>query len=674
MADISSASPRKGLIIVLVEDHPKAILLLRAGRKRAQERNCKWRAVYIETPAHIRTKEDSTQERILRMLTAAEQLGGESEQISAPTLEKGVQMLCEREQKWLEMLVIGSTEARKPISLRASPWLRAVRVASVHTQVEVVPLFGPIYRQTLLERFRDSHFPLRYIAYALMSVSVALVGAYAMEHLLPPALFRVNEHNVALLFMIACAFTAGRYGLLPGLVASVASFLTMNIYYSVPYGELKIDSITDMLNMAIFLSAALLISLFTSQTRRLAETAAQRELSTQVLFTLYRIASEAFSREQAIEKLQRHLERVLEVDVAFFLPPVLSPDQIEPAAPESINLSEFDRKALDVCWRDTKTTGLASPYNPGTQWRFEPMVAASGEIGAIAVRPRHNRRMSAWFGKMLTAIADQTANVLEHIELEKSMEATRIREEREKLRSMLLSSVSHDLKTPLAGIIGALSVHQSLGTRLAEAKRNELLESSLEEAQRLDGFINNILEMTRLETGNITFKQEWHSASIMVQSVCKRLRHRLKTRELKVTPIPADIEVYMDVVMTEQVLQNIIDNASKYTPENTIVEVECKVIEGKGFAFIVRDHGPGLPTSQLNKVFDKYARIEKRDSKIAGTGLGLAISRAIIEAQGGWIKAENHPGGGAIFTFCLPLWREQPSNALTEARAYAVPK
>lgn len=674
MPDLPSAAPRKNLIIVLVEDHPKAILLLRMARKRATERNCKWRAVYVETPARLRNKDEGTQERILRLLTTAEQLGGESEQVEAASLEKGMEMLCAREQQRLDLVILGSTESHSRFSrFKASPWIRTVRSASMRTQVEIVPLSGPLYRARLTERLRLRNFRARYILYALASVGVALLGASLLERALPPALFRINEHNIALLFMTACAFAASRFGLLPGLIASVLSFLTVNYYYTIPYNTVKVDTVTDVLNMAIFLFAALLISLFTSQTRGYAENAAKRELGTQVLFTLYRIASEAFSRQQAIEKLQRRLERMLDVEVAFFMPPVLNPDRIEASAPENLVLSEADRKALEVCWRDTKTTGVASPYNPGTQWRFEPMVAASGEIGVIGVRPHKKNRMDAWFGKLLTAIADQTANILEHIELERSMEATRIREEREKLRSMLLSSVSHDLKTPLAGIIGALSVHQSLGSRLAESKRNELLDSSLEEAQRLDGFINNILEMTRLETGNITFKQEWHSAAVMVDSVCKRLRHRFKTRELIMRPIPRDIEAYMDVVMTEQVLQNILDNACKYTPEGTPIEVEADATPGKGFTVSVRDHGGGLPENQLTQVFDKYARIEKRDSQVAGTGLGLAISKAVMEAQGGWVKAENHPGGGAVFTFCLPQWRTV-AQLITEERSYAVPK
>jgi two-component system sensor histidine kinase KdpD len=137
-------------------------------------------------------------------------------------------------------------------------------------------------------------------------------------------------------------------------------------------------------------------------------------------------------------------------------------------------------------------------------------------------------------------------------------------------------------------------------------------------------------------------------------------------RTLIVRPIPPDIEVFMDVVMTEQVLQNILDNACKYTPEGTAIEIECRMAE-RGFTCSVRDHGPGLPPQELTKVFDKYARIEKRDSQVAGTGLGLAISKAVMEAQKGWVKAENHPDGGAVFTFCLPQWRSV-STIITEGK------
>jgi two-component system sensor histidine kinase KdpD len=669
MAAVSGTPSSNNLVLVLVEDHPKAILLLRTARKRAQERNGKWRAVFVETPLQHKHADDDSQERILRLLTMAEQMGGESEHLEVASTKDGLELLCAREEPRLSLVIIGNAGKNGAFSrFKMVPWIHTVHTISQRTQVEIVPLSGPLYQQSFLEKIHWRSIRPRYLGYALLSVAGAAICASILERTLPPALFRINDYNIASLFMISCAFVAGKYGLLPGLVAAITGFLTLNYYFTVPYHALKIFTVTDTLNMVLFLSAALLIALFTSQTRGYAEKATKRELGTQLLFTLYRIASTSSSRKQAIEKLQRRLERMLDIDVAFFMPPVLNPERIELAAPENIELGEADRRALDTCWRDTKTTGIASSYDQGTSWRFEPMVSSGGEIGIIAVRPRKKMRMDAWFGRLLTAIADQTANVLEHIELERSMESTRIREEREKLRSMLLSSVSHDLKTPLSGIIGALSVHQSLGDRLTLEKRNDLIDSSLEEAQRLDSFITNILDMTKLESGNIKFKQEWYSAQSMIDSVRKRLAHRLKRRKLMVHPIPSDLEVFMDVVMTEQVLQNILDNACKYTPEGSTIEIACTVDPAKGFICSVRDHGKGLPPEKIDQAFDKYARLQKQDSQVAGTGLGLAIAKSVIDAQKGWITAGNHPEGGAMFAFCLPQWRCLPMTVAEEKK------
>lgn len=662
------------LIIACIEDHPKAIMLLHMARKRAQETGRKWRAVFVETPSDLQQAQNGGRERMLRLLTLAGQMGGDTVHMEASSIEKGLTSLLEKEGKNISLVIIGSVEGKSWLDRwRTMPWIRTVQTASQYTQVEVVPLSGQPYHRSIAEKLHLHSIRLQDFIYALLAVGVAYLAAFVLESLLPPALFRINEQNVALLFMIACAFAAGRFGLMPGLLASVASFAAVNYTTIAPYHQISIASVTDFLSMGLFLSAALLISLFTSQTRDYGREAGRRELSTQALFTLYRIASEAFSREYALEKLQRKLEHMLEADVAFFLPPTLNPRRIDPAFPPGLKLGEADRKALDGCWNEMKTTGVAAPFNPGTAWRFELMMSPAGEIGVIGVKPRDRTKVDAWFGQMLTAIADQTAGVLEHIELERSMGETRIREEREKLRAMLLSSVSHDFKTPLAGIIGALSVHRSLGEKLMPQKRAELIEAAIEEAQRLDSFITNILDMTRLESGNIQFHQEWHSMDASIKNVLKRLQHRCSKHHVIAHPSLPGIEAYMDAMMIEQVLQNILDNACKYTPADTRIEILCTIGDGNGLICQVRDYGPGLPPEKINHVFDKYARLHKKDTQVAGTGLGLAISKAIMEAQGGWITAANHPDGGAVFTLSLPRWRrvetkrQEPQQDISDA-------
>ena len=612
--------------------------------------------MFIETPNARELDDNNSQQRMLRLLTLATQMGGEVLHIEAETIEKGLLQLLETEQGRIKSLIIGNSESEG--RLLRSPWDRAIRLArKQNVAIEIIPLSGQHYHRGWKERFR--WIKLHHMLYALLAVSIAFMGALVLQWLLPPVLFRINNQNVGLLFMIGCAFTAGRFGMLPGLIASGASIALINYYFTVPYYAFKFSNVTDILHMILFFSATLLISLFASETHGYVEKSAKRELSTQALFTLYRLATNALSRKQALEELHHNLTRMLGADIAFFVPPDNCPEAIDPTFPPDTVLGDTDLKALELCWKEVRTTGFASPNYPTIQWRFEPMVAPGGEIGVLGIRPHKNTRFDVWFGRLLSAIADQTATVLEHIELKRTMEVTLISEERQKLRSMLLSSVSHDLKTPLASIIGALTIFRSRGIKLTEEKRETLIETALEESQRLESFITNILNMTHLESGKIEFKQEWHDAQAMVQQVTKRLEHKLRQHKLNIHDEAKNMEVLMDISMTEQVLQNVIENAVKYTPAGTLIEICYGARDGdKGFFFEVHDHGAGLPTEDMNRVFDKYARLQKRDSQVAGTGLGLAISKAIMEAQSGSITASNHEDGGAVFTMNFPVWRK----------------
>lgn len=647
--------------VSLLVDHPKSMTLLRTAAHRAVEMGGKWCAIFVETPDFEGDSAHEARQRMLRLLSLATQMGGDVQHVRAKTAEEGVKRVIDEEKKLPTLFVTSDIDYVNGVTKKnSSEWDKAIRaVRQRHIAVEIVPLSEPNYQQTFRERLR--RIRILHLLYSLLAVSFALLLGSLLEHFLPPALFRINTQNIGLIFMIACAFAAGRFGMFPGIVASGSSFLLLNYFFTVPYHTFKFNT-PDTLNLLIFLSAAFFISLFTSQTRGFAEKAARRELNTQALFTLYRLASNASSRQQALAELQQKLTRMLMMEVAFFLPSTLTQSQIEAAYPEAVELKEIDRQALALSWREMKTSGLASPFYSGSAWRFEPMIAPGGEIGVLGIRPERKTQVDAWFGRLLTAIADQTAAVLDHIELERSMEATRIREEREKLRSMLLSSVSHDLKTPLASIIGALSIYRSQGKRLSPDKQEVLIETALEESERLDSFITNILDMTHLESGKIEFKREWGDMHGVVRHVVKRLEHRLRQHKVNVQPPLKGVEVQMDMMMMEQVVQNVLDNACKYTPAGTRIDISFQAEANGRFVCEIRDGGGGIPSEKLDRVFDKYARLQKQDSQTAGTGLGLAICKATMEAQGGGISAANHPEGGAVFALHLPKWRMSDST------------
>lgn len=667
----ATLTPRP-MVLAYLEDHPKILNVLRAARKHAQEQNAKWCAVYVETPRIAASDDIDAHERMLRQLTIAEQMGGEIRHIEASSLEDGLRKVLEAEKNRLSLCVVGVTEARQKWKFWQKPtsWQRALDVASDYGAVETVPLSGASFTRSW-PRLRP--VPPRHFAYSLAAVTMAYIGALLMQWWMPPALFIINSQNVIVLFLIACTFAAGRYGLLPGLFAAVIGFFTANISFPELFHGFSFSNITDTLNIALFLLAAVLVAMFTRHAYAYVERMEQREVSTQALFTLYRIAATSFTRKQALEKLQQKLTHMLKMDVAFFLPTALNPTRIELAYPTGLTLDEADQKALEASWSEMKTKGLAAPGGSASRWRFEPMQAPGGEVGVLGVRPPEGKKLSPWYGRMLSAIADQTAAVLEHIELERSMESSRLSEEREKLRSMLLSSVSHDLKTPLSGIIGALSAVSTLQDRLPPAKRTDLLETALEEAHRLDTFITNILEMTKLENKKIELRQEWHKIDKLVTNIHERMEHRLQRHPLTIHPFPPDVEVYMDSAMVSQVLQNLLDNACKYTQPGVRIEIMAAA-DSAGYRVEVRDYGEGLPPDKLNVAFDKYARLHKKDSQVAGTGLGLAICRALMQAQGGTITAANHPQGGAVFTLTLPQWRNIQSAtnpAPEEAKSYA---
>lgn len=650
-------------IAACISPHPLTRVLLRAAANSARKLNRPWLALYVETPDHY-TADAGDRERVLRFLSMAEDMGAEVRRVEAATVLDGIIAFITSQQEIDEPvshLIIGQKREVTGLWNRLMP-SKAERLSrhlhNLETRVEIIPFSNRTQYTSWLDRIRNQDIKVREIIYGLIIVYLAFVLTEILRLSVSNFDWYVNEHNVMALFLIACVLTALRYGLVPGLVAAITAFTILNYYYIAPLKNFGIDDSADGISLAIFLVSAVLVSLMGALSRAQRTALALKERRTEALFKIHRLASNAVNRGEALNIMHKELSDLLDMEVVFYMPPAINPDSLELSCPEKSSLKNKDNETLMRSWQEMRTTGMGTRLRFGTQWRFEPMITSDSEIGILAVKVPNHIRLDASFGRLLTAIADQAAAILERIELSKMMSESRMREEREKLRSMLLSSVSHDLKTPLASIIGALSVYQ----RMAKAKRlqpetsNELTATALEEAQRLDSFISNILYMTSIESGEISFESEWVEAGEPVEAIKRRLRHRLGGHNLSVLPPAITAEVRMDRMMTEQVLQNIVDNAVKYAPSDTTITLSYGEEEG-GFAYRISDEGLGIPEAKREAIFDKYERLKQSDSQVAGTGLGLAIVKAVMEKQNGTIRVRNHEAGGAEFTVWFPEFK-----------------
>jgi two-component system sensor histidine kinase KdpD len=309
--------------------------------------------------------------------------------------------------------------------------------------------------------------------------------------------------------------------------------------------------------------------------------------------------------------------------------------------------------------------GLGTERTRSARAVYLPLLGHRGPLGVVAIRPgRRDALAMPEALRQLETFVNQTALALERARLADEAQDARVRAETERLRSALLTSISHDLRTPLAAITGAATAILHSGARLDQPTEQELLESIRDEAERLNRLVQNLLQMTRLESGALELRRDWHPLEEVVGAALARLAKGLGSRRVTVD-IPPDLPlVAMDDVLIEQVLVNLLDNAAKHTPADSAIRIMATATDRKA-TVEVADRGPGLPPGEEERVFEKFYRAAP--SARRGAGLGLAICRGIVEAHGGGIWAQNLPEGGVAFLFTLPLTDPPPVAGPSDA-------
>jgi two-component system sensor histidine kinase KdpD len=460
---------------------------------------------------------------------------------------------------------------------------------------------------------------------------------------------------ISLVFLTAVLASAITYGLWPALAASLASTLAYNFFFLPPLYTFTITDPQNVITLFFFAVVALIASNLTSRVRSQALAARQRAKTTEDLYLFSRKLGSAVTLDDLLWATAYQIALMLKLTVVILLPEE-GTITVRSGYPPEDTLDEADLAAAKWCWQNDHAAGRGADTLPGAKRLFLPIRTGRGPVGVVGLgSEREGPLLSPDQRRLLDALCDQAALAIERTTLAHDLDRARLLAETDRLRSALLTSISHDLKTPLASILGAITSLRTYSKAYDEAAKEQLMGTVQEEAERLNRFIANLLDMTRLESGAVEPRLALADLSEVVGSVLTRTAPILAAHKVVVN-LASDLPMLrVDFVLLEQVLFNLLDNAAKYAPVGSTVELRGER-SGNHVILQVLDEGDGIPPEDLERVFDKFYRVHAADRRRAGTGLGLAIGRGFVEAMGGTIRAGNRSDrSGAVFTIEMPV-------------------
>jgi two-component system, OmpR family, sensor histidine kinase KdpD len=639
--------PAAETIMVCVNMKPRGPRLIRAARQMAVDLHAKWIAVYVQLPRHLGLPQ-TERDRLVQTLRLAEQLGAETVTLTGENVAQ--ELLSYAQSRNATKIIVG-----KPVRSWWKEWVFGSVVSDlVHQsgEVDIYVITGeagegqPLVRRSLRRTSDVSGY-----AYASLGVLIATAVAWLMFPYFAAA-------NLIMMYLIAVIIIAIRWGRGPSVLASIVSVAAFDFFFVPPYFSFAVSDIQYLLTFGVMLVAALVISNLAVRLHQQAELARYREGRTGVLYAMSRDLATHRGTGMLAQLAAKHLRDVFDSQVAIFLADVEKRVQLQRG---ELLVFELDPKEAGVAqwvFDHSERAGLGTDTLLGASSLYLPLVGSAGAIGVVAVRPKDpGLLLDPEQLHLLESLVNQVALAIERTRLSEEAQNAHVRAETERMRNAILSSVSHDLRTPLATITGAASSLAEEQEKLDPAAQRELSRSIYREADRLDRLLKNLLDMMRIEAGAVQLCREWHPMDEVVGAALARLEGRLRDHTVN-TAFPADLPlVLVDGVLLEQVVINLVENAMKYAPSGSAIDVSASASD-REIVVEVADRGPGIPSGEEARIFDKFYR--GRLAREGGVGLGLTICRGIVEAHGGRIWAENRSGGGALFHFTIPLLDQQP--------------
>ncbi|MGF6129804.1 two-component system sensor histidine kinase KdpD [Pseudomonas frederiksbergensis] len=640
---LGQAAPAvRGRLLVGVDGDAQAERLVRHASRVAQRRHLPWSLVHVDNGS---VRDEQSRLRLQSAQQLAERLGGEVVLLRAGEVAKTlIQHAAERRAS---LVLVGQSRQRLRRRLfgggLASRLLRDARGLEIN----------------VLDSDQETHAPrqrsaqsLVWFDYALALVATILASAlaWAVASVLPLP-------NISLVFLAAVLLVAVRSSLGPALACAALSFLTYDFLFIPPNFSFSIQREEDVLTLLFFLLMAALTGNLAARQRRQLQALRDTQEETTELLDLSRKLTAATDRQAVVSAAAQHLNGWSDLQLCLLNQDGQGGWKVETGGP--LEFSEAERAAADWAWQHDQPAGAGTGTLPFGRWWWWPLSVEDGPLGLLGVCANEGQTLSGQRRRLLTALSQPLAQALARAQLAEDLEAARLHGETEQLRSALLASVSHDLRTPLTSMRGSIDSLLALGEAIPLEDRRELLEGTRDEAERLDRYIQNLLDMTRLGHGALKLARDWVSPADIVGSSLNRLRAVLAPLQVS-TEVPAELPLlYVHAALIEQALVNVIENAARFSPAHGRLQVRAGADDNELF-FAVSDEGPGIPEDERAKIFDMFYTAARGDRGGQGTGLGLAICQGMVGAHGGRISvADGIEGRGTCITLHLPL-QEQP--------------
>lgn len=635
-------------LMVSIGPSPFSAKLIRSAKRLADRLQAEWIVAFVETPDYAEAVAD-VRDRVLSSLRLAEQLGAEVVTLKGGNVAES--LLQYARSRNVSKIVLGK---------QAGPLWRRMWRGSVlddliggSGDIGVIAVSGEAERPA--SSFRAFTEPAadewRGYALALAVITGCTILSIALREVLNPV-------NLVMFFLLGVAAVAMRSSLRAALAASFLSVAAFDFFCVPPYYTFAVADYEYVVTFLVMLFVGVVISTRTVHIRMQAAHAVEREARTQALYRLTKELAGETRWFEAATKATIVTRDVFASKIVLCFPDDAGQVRFAKRTTDDLPMPRSEEGIAQWAFEHGQKAGHGMETLPGASALYLPLKGAQRTLGVMAVVPAAGDLISSPEQQhLLELFAGQTALAIERAQATDAAREAQLQMETEQMRSGLLSAVSHDLRTPLATITGAASSLLDQGGQMTEETRQELMESIEQEADRLSRLVNNLLEMTRLESGSMKLKRDWYPIEEIVGAALHRLDKILKDRTVT-SVIPADLPlVSIDDVLIEQLFLNIIENAVKYTPPASPITIEARTA-ASGVQIEVADSGTGFVPGEENLVWEKFYR--GRNAGARGAGLGLAICHAIVQAHGGKIEAKNRPTGGALIRIWLPLGGTPP--------------